>query len=88
MASYLCLLPELPEEKDTSCDKEMLLELLVSLNSFNLIEFNKFKIVLRSKRQHEFQFFLGVFIMQVIDNDLGLQIKLSLKNNLEFDILG
>ncbi|KAK3563005.1 hypothetical protein QTP86_013270 [Hemibagrus guttatus] len=30
VASYLCLLPELPEGKDTSYDKEMLLELLVS----------------------------------------------------------
>uniref|UniRef100_A0A8B9KQT0 RNA helicase aquarius n=1 Tax=Astyanax mexicanus TaxID=7994 RepID=A0A8B9KQT0_ASTMX len=30
VASYLCLLPELPEEQDTSYDKELLLELLVS----------------------------------------------------------
>uniref|UniRef100_A0AAR2JCJ2 RNA helicase aquarius n=1 Tax=Pygocentrus nattereri TaxID=42514 RepID=A0AAR2JCJ2_PYGNA len=30
VASYLCLLPELPEGKDTSYDKEILLELLVS----------------------------------------------------------
>ncbi|XP_017331417.1 RNA helicase aquarius isoform X3 [Ictalurus punctatus] len=30
VASYLCLLPELPDGKDTSYDKEVLLELLVS----------------------------------------------------------
>lgn len=30
VASYLCLLPELPEGQDTTIEKEVLLELLVS----------------------------------------------------------
>lgn len=33
VASYLCLLPELPEGKDTSYDKEILLELLVGFKA-------------------------------------------------------
>lgn len=36
VSSYLCLLPELPEGKDTTYEKEFLLEVLVS--SLDLIE--------------------------------------------------
>lgn len=37
MASYLCLLPELPEGQDTTYEKEVLLELLVRLGFYEIV---------------------------------------------------